>query len=155
KPSLPAEDGDTRIDLTHPPTRESVDVADYRVWMNADHQPFDVEVALPGGRVYRGRAEKAVLLSSTRGAAPDRLAVQLPLSDLGATERMIAEYATAWGYPASAIDTWRATGQHGASSSGRYYSTQVFTPVAIGFVRLEVQVSHHVDEGGFVIVVLF
>src|SRR5262249_10656015 len=49
KPSLPAEDGNTRIDLTQPPTRESFGVADgdYRVWMNADHQPFDVEVALP------------------------------------------------------------------------------------------------------------
>jgi hypothetical protein len=157
KASLPAEDGDTRIDLTHPPTRESVGIADTdnRVWMHAHHQPFDVEVALPGGRVYRGRAEKAVLLSSTRGAAPDRLAVQLPLTDPAATERMIAEYATDWGYPASAVDAWRAAAQQGPSSSDRYYSTQVFTADAVGFVQLEVQVSHHVDEGGCVIVLLF
>jgi hypothetical protein len=157
KRSLPAEHGYTRIDLTHPPVRGSLGVdadTDSQVWMNARHQPFDVEVALPGGRVYRARAEKAVLLSSARGGAPDRLAVQLPLTGLGATERMIAEYATGWGFPSSAVDTWRAAAQRRASSD-RYYSTQVFTPDAVGFVRLEVQVSHHVDEGGFVIVILF
>jgi hypothetical protein len=157
KPSLLAEDGYTRIDFSNPPDRESVGVASdtaSRVWMKADRQPFDVEVALPGQRVYRARAEKAALISSIRGGAPDRLVVQLPLTGLEATEQALAEYSTDWGFPTSAVDSWRADAQRGAPSE-RYYSTQVFTPDAVGLVHVEVQVSHHEDEKGFVVVVLF
>ena len=109
--------------------RDSLNIAaetDSRVWMNANQQPFDLAVALPAGRVYRARAQKAVLISSTRGAAPDRLAVQLPSTSLDATEQTIAEYANDWRVPASAVDRWRATAEHHASSDHEY-STQVFT----------------------------
>ncbi len=156
RPALP-DDGDTRIDLTSPPLRDSANIAaetDSRVWMNANQQPFDLAVALPGGRVYRARAQKAVLISSTRGAAPDRLAVQLPSTGLDVTEQTIAEYANDWRFPASAVDRWRAAAEHHASSDHEY-STQVFTAEDVGFVHLEVQVSHHVHDRDFVVVTLF
>jgi hypothetical protein len=156
QPSLD-DNADTRIDLTSPPMRDSRNIAtetDSRVWMNADQQPFDLTVVLPGGRVYRARAQKAVLISSTRAAAPDRLAVQLPPTGRELTEQMIAEYANSWGFPASAVERWRTAGLHRAASD-RYYSTQVFTAEDVGFVHFEVQVSHHVHDGDFAIVTLF
>ena len=61
KQPAPDDNADTRIDLTSPPMRDSLNTAtetDSRVWMNADQQPFDLTVALPGGRVYRARAQK-------------------------------------------------------------------------------------------------
>ena len=61
------------IDLASPPTRESAGFAagtDSRVWMNPDRGPFDITVALPGGRAYRARAAMAVMLSSTAAAIP-------------------------------------------------------------------------------------
>ena len=153
----PDDNADTRIDLTSPPTRDSLITAtetDSRVWMNADQQPFDVTVALPGGRVYRARAQKAVLISSTRGAAPDRLAVQLPPTGPELTQETIAEYADNWGFPASAVERWRTAGLH-RGASDHYYSTRVFTADDVGFVHLEVQVSHHVHDRDFAIVTLF
>src|SRR5207247_9953081 len=78
KPLLAAETGGTLLDLSGPPTRESVgfpEGADSRVWMNPNRRPFDVAVALPGGRVYRARAELAVMLSSPRAGDPAALAV--------------------------------------------------------------------------------
>jgi hypothetical protein len=153
----PPDDGDTRIDLTSPPTRDSLNIAadtDSRIWMNANQQPFDLALALPGGRVYRARAQKAVLISSTRGAAPDRLAVQLPSTGLDATEQTIIEYANDWRFPADAVDRWRAAAEHHASGD-QEYSTHVFTADDVGFVHLEVQVSHHMHAGDFVVVTLF
>jgi hypothetical protein len=153
----PPDDGVTRIDLTSPPVRDSPNLAadtDSRVWMKANQQPFDLAVALPGARAYRAQAEKAVLISSTPGEPPDRLAVQLPPTDLDATEQTIAKYANDWRIPASAVDRWRAAAAQNASSD-RYYSTEVFTAEDVGFVHLEVQVSHHVPDGDFVVVTLF
>ena len=94
------------------------------------------------------------MLSSTRAADPDRLAVQLPSAGLEATERLIARYAAEWGFPADAVAGWR-TGAERRASSDRDYSTQVFTPDEIGFVHLEFQVSHHVREDAFVVTALF
>jgi hypothetical protein len=153
----PVDNADTRIDLTSPPTRDSLNTAtetDSRVWMNANQQPFDLTVTLPGGRVYRARAQKAVLISSTPGAAPDRLAVQLPPTGLQLTTQTIAQYANNWEFPASAVERWRTAVQHPATSD-RYYSTHVFTAEDVGFVHLEVQVSHHVHDRDFAIVTLF
>ena len=157
KPLLAAETGGTTIDLTSPPTRESAGFAtgtDSRIWMNPNRRPFDVAVALPGGRVYRAWAEMAVMLSSTRAGDPDRLTVQPPSADVDATERLIARYATEWGFPTDAVAGWR-TGAERRVSSDRDYSTQVFTPDDVGFVHLEFQVSHHVRERNFVVTVLF
>jgi hypothetical protein len=122
--------------------------------MNPNRRPFDVAVALPGGRFYRALAELAVMLSSTRGGDPDRLTVQLPSAGLEATERLIAQYAAEWGFPSDAVASWR-TGAERRALSDRDYSTHVFTPDEIGFVHLEFQVSHHVLENDFVVAALF
>lgn len=157
RPVLAAETEGEAIDLTSPPTRKSAGFAedsDSRVWMRADRRPFDVTVALPDGRDYFARAEMAVMLSSAPGGDPDRLMVQLPLTDLDTTHRLIAECAAQWNFPASAVIGWR-TGAERRASSDRDYSTHVFTPEAVGFVHLEFQVSHHVRDEQFVVATLF
>jgi hypothetical protein len=157
KARLAADTDGAMFDLTSPPTRESAGLAagtDSRVWMNSDRRPFDIAVALPGGRVYRAGAAMAVMLSSTRAGDPDRLTVQAPSAGLAATEQRIAQYAAEWGFPADAVARWH-TGAERRAASDRDYSTQVFTPDDVGFVHLEFQVSHHVSEGDFVIAALF
>jgi hypothetical protein len=157
KPLLAAETGGTVLDLSGAPTRESVgfaEGADSRVWMNPNRRPFDVAVALPGGRFYRARAELAVMLSSTRAGDPDRLTVQLPSAGLEATERLITQYAAEWGFPTDAVAGWR-TGAERRPSSDRDYSTHVFTPDDVGVVHLEFQVAHHVRENDLVVAALF
>jgi hypothetical protein len=58
-----------------------------------DRTPFDVTIALPGGRVYHARAEIAVMLSSARAGDPDRLTVQLPPADPDTAAQLTGEYA--------------------------------------------------------------
>ncbi|HEY3199765.1 MAG TPA: hypothetical protein VGK55_04405 [Actinomycetes bacterium] len=159
KPLLAALTEDRSIDLTSPPTRESADFdagADSRVWMNPNRRPFDLRVLLPGGRVYRTHAAEAVMLSTTPAGDPDRLMVQPPAAGLDpdATQRLIAQYAADWGFPADAATGWR-TGVERRIHSDRNYSTHVFTPDNVGFVHLEFQISHHVSEGTFVVSALF
>jgi hypothetical protein len=122
--------------------------------MNPGRAPFDVTVALPGGRAYHARAEMAVMLGSTRAGDPDRLTVQLPPASLDATAQLIGDYAVRWGLPADAVTAWR-TGAARRASSDRYYSTHVFTPAYTGPVHLEFQVSHHAPERDFVVAALF
>jgi hypothetical protein len=80
--------------------------------------------------------------------------VQLPSAGLDATERLIAQYAVEWGFPTDAVAGWR-TGADRRASSDRDYSTHVFRPDDVGFVRLEVQVSHHVRDDDFVVAACF
>ena len=159
KPLLAAMTEDRSIDLTTPPTREEAGfaaAADSRIWMNPNRRPFDISVLLPDGRVYRTRAAEAVMLSSSPIGNPDRLIVQAPAASLDsdATERLIAQYAAEWGFPADAAAGWR-TGVERRVGSDRNYSTHVFTPDEVGFVHLEFHVSHHVSEGTFVMSTLF
>jgi hypothetical protein len=119
KPLLAAETGGTVLDLSGPPTRESVGLpegTDSRVWMNPNRRPFGVAVELPGGRVYRAWAELVVMLSSTRAGDPDRLTVQLPSAGLEVTERLITQYAAEWGFPTDAVASWRTGAERRASS---------------------------------------
>jgi len=156
-PVLAAESGATAIDLTSPPTRESAGFAEgsnSRIWMNRDRRPFEVAVELPGGRAFRARAEMAVMISSVRGGDPDRLTVRLPPAGLAETERLLAEYAAEWGFPADAVAGWHV-GCERRASSDRDYSTHAFTPEDVGFVHPEFQASHHVREGEFVVATLF
>lgn len=122
--------------------------------MNPNRRQFDLEVALPGGRAYRALAELAVMLSSTHAGDPDRLTVQSASAGLDATQRLIAQYAAEWGFPADAVAGWRGGAKRRASSD-RDYSTHVFTPDDVGFVHLEFQVAHHVRERDFVVAALF
>lgn len=149
KPVVVAETGTTVIDLSRPPTRASAGIVSgsaSRIWMNADHRPVELTVALPDRRRYQARAELAVMLSSARGEDPDRLAVRLPAADLDTIARLLAQYADAWGFPAHAVAAWRARAERRAASD-RDYSTHVFRPDDGGFVRIEFQVSDHVREG--------
>lgn len=159
KPLAQALTEDRTIDLRSPPSRDSAGFdadADSRVWMNPNRRPFDLSVLLPGGRVYRTQAAETVMLSSTPVSDPDRLMVQPPAAGLDpdATQRLIAEYAAEWGFPATAATDWRA-GVDRRVTTDRSYSTHVFTPDDVGFVHLEFQVSHHVAEGTFVVSTLF
>jgi hypothetical protein len=157
KPLLAALTGDRSIDLRSPPTRESPHFdteGDSRIWMNPNRRPFDLTVQLPGGRVYRARAAEAALLSSTGGGDPDRLLVQLPTADVDTTQPLLFEYAAQWGFPRDAVTGWR-TGVERRVGSDRHYSTHVFTPEPVDFIRLEFQVSHHVRERRFVVSTLF
>ena len=157
RPAMPPGAAATFIDLTAAPTRESVGLAPgtgSRVWMNRGRTPFDLTVALPGGRAYHARAEIAVMLSSDRADDPDRLTVQLPPADLDTAARLIGEYAPQWGFPATAAEAWRVNASQHAPGD-RHYSTHVFTAEDIGFVHVEFQVSHHVPERDFVVTTLF
>lgn len=147
----------TVIDLTSAPTRQSAGFAagtGSRVWMNPGRAPFDVTIALPGGRAYQARAEMAVMLSSTRAGDPDRLTVQLPPASLAGAAQLISDYAAQWDFPADAVAAWHGDATRHAAGD-RYYRTHVFTPADIGPVHLEFQVSHHVREHQFVVAALF
>jgi hypothetical protein len=157
RPAKPLRAAATAIDLTSAPTRESAGFAPGTgtlVSMNPGRTPFDLTIALPGGRVYHARAEMAVMLSSARDGDPDRLTVQLPPADLKTAARLIGEYAAQWGFPATAVEAWRTNASQRAPGD-RHYSTHVFTAEDIDFVHLEFQVSHHVRERDFVVAALF
>ena len=145
------------IDLTNPPTRESAGYArnaDSRVWINRHRRLFDVEVTLPGGRVYHARAETAVMVSSIPTGNPDRLIVQLPPAGIDAAERLLAALAAEWGFPAAATAAWRTDAKR-RESGERDYSTHVFTADDAGPVHLEFQISHHVRDRESLVTTLF
>src|SRR5262249_28516092 len=159
----PAAEG-TMIDLTRSPTRYSAGFAvgaSSRIWMNPGHQPVEVAVKLPSGRVYHAGAAMAAMLSPTSTGDPDRLTVQLPAADLDATGRLLAQYAVAWGFPSDEVATWRASAAPRASAgpeddAGSFsYSTRVFTGTDDGLVHVEFQVSQHLREREFVVTALF
>jgi hypothetical protein len=96
----------------------------------------------------------AVMLSPAPAGGPDRLTVQLPPTGLDAAVRLLGEYAVQWDFPAEAVAAWRSSASRRAPGD-RHYSTHVFTAEPIGFVHLEFQVSHHVQERDFVVAALF
>jgi hypothetical protein len=157
RPAKPLRAAATAIDLTSAPTRESagfVPGPGNLVSMSPSRTPFDLTIALPGGRAFHARAEMAVMLSSARAGDPDRLTVQLPPAGLETAARLIGEYAAQWGFPATAVEAWHTNTSQRAPGD-RHYSTHVFTAEDIGFVHLEFQVSHHVRERDFVVAALF
>ena len=158
KPVADAETKRTVIDLTDPPSRDSVGIAagtNSRIWMNARRQPFDLTIRLPAGRVFQvDGVEIAVILAETARGDPDQLSVRLPSADLDATSSLLRRYAVEWSFPGDAIDDWQARAIRRVSSD-RDYSTHVFTPDVVQFVHLEFQVAHHVRERRFVTAVLF
>jgi len=129
--------------------------------MNRGHEPVEVAVSLPGGRVYHAGAAMAAMLSPAGTRDPDRLTVQLPAAGLDATGRLLAQYAAAWGFPVDEVATWRASAAPSAPAgladdTGPFvYSTRVFTGTDAGFVHVEFQVSHHLRERDFVVTALF
>ena len=152
------------IDLTRLPTRESAGFAtgaSSRIWMNPGHEPVEVAVHLPDGRVYHAEATMAAMLSPGGTRDPDRLTVQLPAAGLQPTSRLLAQYAAAWGFPSDEVATWRASAAPSAPAGAEddtgpfTYSTRVFTGADAGFVHVEFQVSQHLSERDFVVTALF
>src|SRR5262249_5535718 len=154
----------TMIDLTRAPTRDSAGFAvgaSSRIWRNPGHQPVEVAVKLPSGRVYHAAAAMAAMLSPPSTGGPDRRRVQVAAADLDATGRVLAQYAVAWGFPSDEVATWRASAAPSASAgpeddAGSFsYSTRVFTGTDDGLVHVEFQVSQHLREREFVVTALF
>jgi hypothetical protein len=155
--TTPSRAATTVIDLTSTPTRESAGfaaAAGSRVWMDARRTPFDITVALPGGRAYHAHAEMAAMLASDPAGGPDRLTVQLPPAGLAATAALLSQYAAQWGFPAGAVAGWQTSASRRAAGD-RHYSTHVFTAEPAGFAHLEFQVSQHVREREFVVTAMF
>jgi hypothetical protein len=144
------------IDLTSPPTRALADLpadSDNLTWASTA-TPFPLKVLLPRGLAYTTVARLAVLASSTRGGNPDRLTVKLPSADLEGARTTLDELAETWHADAEEVARWAAAAAQ--ASPGEYaYATRVFRAKPIDFVRLELQVEHHVAEADYVVDVLF
>jgi hypothetical protein len=135
------------IDLTFPPR------GDTRTWASTA-TPFPLKVLLPEGRTYATLARLVVLNSSAPGGDLDRLVVKLPSTDLGGARRTLDELARTWHADGGEVAEW-ADAAAKASPDAYAYATHVFRAEPIDFVRLELQVEHHVEENDYVVDVLF
>ena len=147
---------DVVIDLTSRPTRGSARFSpssDHRAWASA-RASFPVTVQLPRRRTFTADAVLAVLLTATPGGDPTRLTVKLPATDLEGAHATLAKLAREWNADAAEIAQWAAAAAR-VTLDEHAYSTRVFRAEAIDFVRLELQVEHHVEDGAYVIDVLF
>jgi hypothetical protein len=155
--ALHAAGEEVTIDLTTPPTRADAGLADdsdSRVWANLQWHPFRVSLALPGGRTFSTEAVLAVLLSPETGGSPTRLTVKLPATDLDGARSTLAELALQWHLDEAEIAAWAARAA-AVTTASHVYSTRVFRAQPVGFVRLEFQVEHHVEQDGYVVDGLF
>jgi hypothetical protein len=145
------------FDLRSAPTRGEAGLAvgeDSRIWTNRGRRPFPVSVSLPGARLFSADAVLAVLLSRERGGNPTRLTVKLPATDLGGARRTLAALAPRWRLDQAEIGAWAARAAS-ATTATHAYSTRVFAAGPTGFVRLELQVEHHVEQDAYVVDALF
>jgi hypothetical protein len=144
------------IDLTSPPTRASAGLpadGDTRTWASTA-TPFPLKVLLPQGRIFTTSARLVVLAGSTPEGDPERLSVKLPSTDLGGARRTLDELARTWHADRDEVARWAAAAAQ-ASPDAYAYATHVFPAEPIDFVRLELQVEHHVQEDDYVVDVLF
>ena len=125
------------------------------IWTAPERRPFKVEVDLPGGRVYKANAEMVAATSFPASGPTNHISVRLPPLDLNAAEECIGQYAVAWSIDPKEVSKWKTSAAGLASSTHRAYSTRVFRPAAVDFVRLEFEVAHHVGDKFFVISALF
>jgi hypothetical protein len=145
------------IDLTTPPTRADAGLAaasDSRVWTNPQHRPFRMSVSLPGRRGFSTEAVLAVLLSPEPDANPTRLTVKLPAADLEGARRTLAELAPEWQIDEAELAAWAARAA-AVTSASHAYSARVFAAQPAGFVQLELQVEHHIEQDAYVVDALF
>ena len=144
------------LDLTRPPTRESVGLAEgaaSKVWMNPRGRPFEIEILLPERCTYRAPAELAVMFSG-RGGEPDRLTIRHPPMGIDACATLLGTLCAEWGVPAEAAAAWH-DGAKRREAGDRRYLTQVFTGRDTGPVHIEFQVAHHVQDHQAVLTALF
>jgi hypothetical protein len=121
-----------------------------RIWANPQRRPFEIAVALPGGRTF---ASEAVLVTLP-ATDPPRLTVKLPATDLDGARRTLAVFAEDWGIDESQIAAWSARAA-AATTASHAYAARVFPAAPVGDVRIEVQVEHHVETDTYVLDVLF
>ena len=155
--SLVAASEDVAIDLTRPPTRSEVGLAegsDSRIWMDEQRRPFHLSLELPGGRAFATEAVLAVLLSAKPGGDPTRLTVKLPPTNLEGVRRTLAKLAPAWQLDEVEIAAWEARAAV-VTTASHAYSTRVFGARSAGFVGVEFQVEHHLEQDGYVVDALF
>jgi len=154
---LVAAGEEVTIDLTMPPTRADVGLADAsesRVWTNLQRRPFRVSVSLSGGRTFSTEAVLAVLLSPEPDGNPTRLTVKLPATDLAGAQSTLAELAPEWQLDEAEIAKSAARAA-AVTTASHVYSTRVFGAHPAGFVRLEFQLEHHVEQDEYVVDGLF
>lgn len=150
-------DAEVHVDLTKPPTRAEAglgDARDSRVWTNLQRRPFPVSVSLADGRTFSADAVLVVLLSPEPASAPTRLTVKLPAMDLERVQTVLAGLAGEWGLDDAEIGAWAARAAV-VTTASHAYSTRVFDAQPVGFVRLEFQLEHHVEQDGYVLDALF
>jgi hypothetical protein len=127
-----------------------------RVWMSRSGRGINVQVRLPGGKVYS--EDTADLVAATRfeaGGESNHMVVKLPPAKRDETERVLRRYAADWGLDAGDIDTWKEAATQVADESTRTHGTYVLGPAKLGSVTLEVEVAHHVREGEYDVSALF
>jgi hypothetical protein len=148
---------EVEIDLTAPPSRDAVGMVEtshIRVWANPKRQSFQITVMLAGGRAFRSEATLAVLQSPNADADPTRLIVKLPATDLKGARAALDRFGSSWGLDKDAIALW-ADRAAATTTASHAYSTRVFRAAPIDFIRLEVQVEHHLEPDAYVLDVLF
>jgi hypothetical protein len=148
---------EVEIDLTTLPSRDAVGMVEAshtQVWANPKRQFFQITVMLAGGRAFRSEATLAVVQSPGADADPTRLIVKLPATDLKGTRSALDQFGSSWGLDKDAIAHW-ADRAAVTTTASHAYSTRVFRAAPIDFVRLEVQVEHHVEPDAYVLDVLF
>jgi hypothetical protein len=138
------------IDLRSPPTRSA---AGTQTWASTA-TPFPLRVLLPRERTFTTAARLVVLVGAPGDDDTSRLTVKLPSTDLAGARATLDELSQAWNADADEMALWAAAAAD-ASSDEYAYATRVFPAEPVGFVRLELQVEHHVDEKRYVVDVLF
>jgi hypothetical protein len=124
------------------------------IWGDLQRRPFKVLVLLPGGRTFSTDTVLAVLLGAEADRPPSRLSIKVPSNDLADTKRRLERFAQHWQLDKSEIAAWSQRAA-AATTASHAYSTRVFAAQPIDFVRLEVQVEHHLDDDSYVLDVLF
>jgi hypothetical protein len=148
---------EVEIDLTAPPSRDAVGMAEAsndRTWAQPHRQPFPITVMLPNRRAFRSETTLAVMLSPDPDTNPKRLIVKLPAADLKGARDTLDQLASSWGLDKGEIALW-AERAAATTTASHAYSTRVFRAVPIDFVTLELQVEHHLEPDVYVLDVLF
>jgi hypothetical protein len=147
-----------RLDLGVRPAPDALGIrppARTRVWISATPRPLDVQVQLPGRRVYDADAELVAATGLAVDGAPNHIMVRLGGADVEGAGDLLRKYAADWGIDGAELATWREHERRAGSSSHQSHATHVLGPVTVGFVTLEFEVAYHVREKECEIAALF
>jgi hypothetical protein len=142
------------VDLTAAPSARALGFAEgapSRLWTGRGGRPVRVVVRLPEGREFADDAELVAALSLTRDGRPSQLIVQEPPAGFDRTESRLRALAATWNIRLREVTDWKKRAARLSRSPDRTYATHVVTAPEMGFVHLELEISHHVRENEFVI----